>query len=62
MDAGQLALNFYLTLIFTLPGEQPILTFPLFPDPLVLTLAVQLLRQLLGFAFVLLFLLGSELL
>ena len=62
MDASQLALNFYLTLIFTLPGNQPLLTFPLFPDALILTLAVEPLCQLLGFAFVVLFLLGSELL
>jgi len=57
MDASQLALNFHLTLIFALPGKQSLLTFPLFPDALILTLAVQLLCQLLGFAFVLLFLL-----
>ena len=62
MDASQLALDVHLTLIFTLPGKQTLLTFPLFPDALILTLAVQLLCQLLGFAFVLLFLLGSELL
>lgn len=42
MDPCQLALNLNLTLLFALPGMQTLLTFPLFSDAFIFSLAVQL--------------------